>query len=158
MYSETNHKNRTGKLRGGVGLFIGKEFGCSLLTAPAFSSSEYIIINVRWSYQNLNMVSIYRTSNAGCSVFPDEFMSFIGLVTPLSSQTVILGDFNIHIETNANNILILETILDSCNVTQHMAFATHIHGHTLDYILTSSDFCGIDGIMQPGLCQRSLTS
>lgn len=136
MYSETNHKNRTGKLGGGVGLFIGKEFGCSLLTAPAFSSSEYIIINVRWSYQNLNMVSIYRTSNASCSVFPDEFMSFIGLVTPLSSQTVILGDFNIHIETNANNILILETILDSCNVTHNTWLSQPIFMGTL--LITSS--------------------
>lgn len=46
MYFEINYKNCIGKFGGGVGLFIGKEFGCLLLIVFVFSFFEYIIINV----------------------------------------------------------------------------------------------------------------
>ena len=52
-----------------------------------------------------------------------------------NSSFIICGDFNIH-TTSRDSVNFLNT-LDSCNITQHVHSATHLHGHTLDLILTS---------------------
>ena len=54
-----------------------------------------------------------------------------------NSSFVICGDFNIHIDTMSRESVNFLNTLDSCNITQHVHSATHLHGHTLDLILTS---------------------
>ena len=84
-------------------------------------------------------------------LFLDEFMSFSGFISSLPSQTIISGDFNIHFDTVCSSSCNFKSMLDSCNLVQHIDFPTHIHGHTLDFLITSSDFtvdnvCSMDCI------------
>ena len=45
-------------------------------------------------------------------------------------------DFNIHVHTDSYK---LESLLESCNLTQSVNDPTHLHGHILDLILSASD-------------------
>ena len=91
----------------------------------------------------INFTSIYRPPDSVISVFLDGFMSFYGLFSSWSSPTLICGDCNIHLDTDISSSLNFKSILDSCNLVQHIDFPTHIHGDTLDCLITPSDFTGI---------------
>jgi len=94
----------------------------------------------------INFASIYRSPGSGISVFLVEFMSFYGFLSSLSSPTLICGDFNIHLDTDTVSSLNFKSMLDSCSLVQHIDFPTHIHGDTLDCLITPSDFTDIDNI------------
>ena len=51
----------------------------------------------------------------------------------------IYGDFNIHVDVPCTDSYKLESLLESCNLTQSVNNATHLHSHILDLILSPSD-------------------
>ena len=51
----------------------------------------------------------------------------------------IYGDFNIHVDEPCTDSYKLESLLESCNLTQSVNNITHLHGHILDLILSPSD-------------------
>ena len=52
---------------------------------------------------------------------------------------MIIGDFNFHLETTGSNSKTFHSLTDSFDLTQKVNFPTHIHGHTLDQVLTKSN-------------------
>ena len=52
---------------------------------------------------------------------------------------MIIGDFNFHLETTCSNSKTFHSFIDSFDLTQKVNFPTHIHGHTLDQVLTKSN-------------------
>ncbi len=48
---------------------------------------------------------------------------------------LLLGDFNIHIDTDTVHALEFMSVLDCFNLQQHIDFPTHVHGHTQVLIL-----------------------
>ncbi|KAI2647462.1 hypothetical protein H4Q32_023878 [Labeo rohita] len=67
-----------------------------------------------------------------------DFAGFIAYLSTLSSNIILLGDFNIHMD-NPNLPLTKDFIscLDSFGFLQHITFPTHSKGHTLDLICCS---------------------
>ena len=61
----------------------------------------------------------------------------VEFLSSTNSSFIICGDFSIHIDTTSRDSVNFLNTLDSCNITQHVHSATHLHGHTLDLILTS---------------------
>ena len=54
-----------------------------------------------------------------------------------TEPVLICGDFNIHVDNQANpNTVALFDLLDSMGLEQHVGVPTQIHGHTLDLIIT----------------------
>ncbi|CAG2199519.1 unnamed protein product [Mytilus edulis] len=47
-----------------------------------------------------------------------------------------MGDFNLHIEENSNAISEFNNSLDALGLIQHVDFPTHIHGRSLDLVIT----------------------
>ena len=70
-------------------------------------------------------------------MFQSFFYTLIEFLSSTNSSFIICGDFNIHIDTTSRECVNFLNILDSCNITQHVRSDTHLHGHTLDLILTS---------------------
>jgi len=134
------------KLGGGVGFLIEKSFDCTVVSSPGFNSFEHIVVNVKWLGHCLNFVSVYRPPNLSCSDFCDDFVSFIGFTSTLSSPTIISGDFNIHVDTSSSNSKCFKSMLDTCNLVQHIDFPTHIHGHILDLLITPTNFTGLSNL------------
>ena len=138
------HEPRKGKIGGGVGFLVKDSLRCSTVASPSFSSFEHIVVAVQSGNHTLNFASIYRPPGSGISAFLDDFMSFYGFITTLPSQTILCGDFNIHYDTASPSSLNFKSVLDSCNLVQHVDFPTHIHGHILDCLITPSDYKGVD--------------
>ena len=71
--------------------------------------------------------------------FLDEFMSFVCFLSSVDCNYFICIDFNIHVGVPCTDSYKLESLLESCNLTQSVNNTTHLHGHILDLILSPSD-------------------
>ena len=71
--------------------------------------------------------------------FLDEFMSFVCFLSSVDCNYFICSDFNIHVDVPCTVSCKLESLLESCNLTQSVNNTTHLHGHTLDLILSPND-------------------
>ena len=52
---------------------------------------------------------------------------------------MIISDFNFHLEPTSSNSKTFNSLIDSFDLTQKVNSPTHIHGHTLDLLLTKSN-------------------
>ena len=66
-------------------------------------------------------------------------MSFVCFLSSVDCNYFICGDFNIHVDVPCTDSYKLESLLESCNLTQSVNNITHLHGHILDLILSPSD-------------------
>jgi len=74
------------------------------------------------------------------SDFLREFDLFIDFVNTMSSKTIIVGDFNLHVDTpSRTDVSHFLTTLDNAGFHQHVSGPTHKHGHTLDLVLSRLD-------------------
>ena len=99
---------------------------------------QIIVISVSVSCETLLIASIYHPSGPCTSIFLDEYMSFVCFLSSVDCNYFISGDFNIHNVTCADSYK-LESLLESCNLTQSVNNTTHLQGHILDLIVSPSD-------------------
>ena len=58
-------------------------------------------------------------------------------VVMTNEPLVLLGDFNIHVDVPTDmDAIQFRDLLDSMGLQQHVKQPTHIHGHTLDLLIT----------------------
>ena len=131
---------RVGRTGGGVGLFVSGQFTYKefqIPTRPSFEAMCGIISN---GNINLSVLNIYRPFPNGVNVnaFFIEIQDILSHLASLPHDLVILGDFNLHVDVDSNHTRQFVDILSSFNLSQHVDFPTHIHGHSLDLIITSS--------------------
>ena len=83
----------------------------------------------------ITLLLIYRPPNNDYNTF---FTDFTELVHGYStfSNLIILGDFNFHFDSVLNHHLSFKRLCTELNLTKHVNFPAHSHGHTLDIILT----------------------
>ena len=89
--------------------------------------------------RTLLLASIYHPPGPCSSYFLDEFMSFVCFLSSVDGNYFICGDFNIHVDIPCTDSYKLESLLESCNLTQSVNNTTHLHGHILDLILSPND-------------------
>ena len=88
---------------------------------------------------NLNPVVLVYCPPKSNSSFIAEFFNFITSVSPTLSNILILGDFNLHVDSPKCSMAAdFLSYLDSLNRTQHVHGPTHNRGHTLDLIITGN--------------------
>ena len=59
---------------------------------------------------------------------------------------LIIGDFNLYLETTGSNSKTFHSLIDSFDLIQRVNFPTHIHGYTLDLVLTKSNSDNISNV------------
>ena len=94
--------------------------------------------------RSLLLASIYRPPGSGTCNFQEEFMLFVGFLSSIISSYYICGDFNIHVNVPVGDGYKFMTFLDSCDLKQLVNQPTHLHGHILDLILSTSDQDTVD--------------
>ena len=77
--------------------------------------------------------------NGKTSCISKDFLHFCGFLSSLTSSFIICGDFNVHVDTDCIDQRKFLNLLDTSNLAQNVNKATHLHGHTLDLILSPSD-------------------
>ena len=104
---------------------------------PTFTYFECLVVSIGSNAHSTLVACVYHPPGSCSNPFYVEFYTLVEFLSSTNSSFIICGDFNIHIDTTARDSVIFLNILDSCNITQHVHSATHLHGHTLDLILTS---------------------
>lgn len=110
----------------------------SCIKKSSFEVSEWLV-DVRST--RLRIVIIYRlpfspVHPVSISTFFAEFSDYLESVM-CNEPLVLLGDFNIHVDVPTDmDAIQFRDLLDSMGLQQHVKQPTHIHGHTLDLLIT----------------------
>ncbi|KAL0153382.1 hypothetical protein M9458_051301 [Cirrhinus mrigala] len=94
----------------------------------------------------ITVILIYRPPKQQNHFF-SELSELLTLACASSTQVILLGDFNIHVDTPCFNSTQLKAVLDCFDLNQNVNFPTHTRGHTLDLVCTS----GLNNISISGL-------
>ena len=114
---------------GGVGFFVNHNIHFKIVGSPAFV-----------------IACVYRPPGSCSDAFCDEFFSLFEYLSSLSQNFLICGNFNIHVDTISKDSEKFLNCLESCNINQHVHKPTHLHGHTLDLILTPNDSSAVSNV------------
>ena len=104
---------------------------------PTFTYFECLVVSIGSNAHSTLVACVYRSPGSCSNPFYDEFYTLVEFLSSTNTSFIICGDFNIHIDTTSRDSVNFLNTLDSCNITQHVHSATHLHGHTLNLILTS---------------------
>ena len=140
------HKPRIHGRGGGVGFFINKAIQFRSVDTPTFSSFENVSIAIGSAAQQLVLTCVYRPPGSCSESFLDQFLNLLEYLSSVSPSFLICGDFNIHVDTSSNDSIKFQNCLESCNITQNVQTATHLHGHILDLVLTPTDASAISNV------------
>jgi hypothetical protein len=84
---------------------------------------------------HIDLSVVYRPPSSNIGQFIDEFACFLEGVVTSCGKVLIVGDFNIHVESKENSASQrFLALLDHFDLQQHVRGPTHIEGHTLDLI------------------------
>ena len=144
------HTNRENKRGGGVGFFIKSALDFKTIHSPEFSSHENHTVCLTLDGRRLFLGVIYWPPAPSVVQFFEDFLSYVGFLSSLSSSFVICGDFNLHVDIMSPTVSEFKSVIDSCCLYQHIDFPTHLHGHTLDLLMAPSEFSAISDVKGSG--------
>src|SRR5271170_3988548 len=151
-YSIMHHPRAEGR-GGGIALIYRSFLKVSVISLPTYSSFESLCVNFSVSNFSCSLLTVYRPPSFSKYTFISEFSSILEKLASTSSELLITGDFNYHIDcTSDPTVSQLLSLLDAFDLTQLITFPTHSSGHTLDLFITrhsSTIISEIDSIISP---------
>ena len=143
------HLPRDHRSGGGIGMICRQDMKPQISEQnSSFSSFEHCEWILTIGSDKLLVAVIYRPpysekNKNSVNTFMEEFSCYMESIITTPHKLLIGGDFNLHIENKSSpdTIKFLD-FLDHQNLTNHVNFATHEKGHTLDLLITRSS----DGI------------
>ncbi|KAG7498680.1 hypothetical protein JOB18_017353 [Solea senegalensis] len=122
---------------GGIAVIYHNRLKLRPISIPLTSSFEHLVFRLPGS-RSLLIAIIYRPPQ-NCSSFLSDFTDFYTQLSSISPCILLLGDFNIHIDTPSSKFTpdFLD-ILHCLDLTQHINSPTHSHGHILDLVCSSA--------------------
>ena len=85
---------------GGVGLFVSTAFKFTPINLPSLSSFECISGKLECGRACLNILNIYRPPGPASSFF-NELQDLLVYLASLPHDLVLMGDFNLHLESSS---------------------------------------------------------
>ena len=102
-------------------------------------------------FQNMlvNLCVIYRPPDTSISSFCDDLMDYQERNVTSPGKMIIVGDVNVHTnkEQHPDTALFQET-LDGLGLRDHVDFATHCFGNSLDALITSQGDPMVNTVVQ----------
>ena len=137
---------RKGKKRGGGLLLIYKSsFKLTSSKDTGIPHCENRLWSLSTSKYNLFVLGIYHPPQSSKdqvpdSIFSDTLTDKLSLLLPETTNLIILGDFNIHVnDVSDDTAITFIDAMESIGLYQHVQSATHIAGNTLDLIFSEPD-------------------
>ena len=128
------------KSGGGVAVIYRSFLKASIIQTHTCLSFETIGLKFTIANSNFNLYTIYRPPSSSNALFLNEFSTMLEDIISHPSEIIFFGDFNIHVDTPTSyNTAPFLNLLDTYHLSQHIHFPTHIHGHTLDLLITRSE-------------------
>ena len=120
---------------GGLAAVFKQQFSCSSVALGIFNTFEVHMFRIGKSNPFYSIL-IYRVPGPN-NGFLTEFAEFLSSLVVNYSPLLITGDFNIHVDVEANKFAAdFIHLTESFNLRQHVTGPTHTHGHTLDLVFT----------------------
>ena len=79
------------------------------------------------------------------ATFLNEFANYIEMKVLCREELLLLGDFNTRVDAIDDDATKFSDLLESLGLVQHVEHATHVHGHTLDLIISRKSDTTING-------------
>ena len=137
-YSIINSPRLHGK-GGGLAIIYRSCLKIKKITTAEYPTFEALCVQLTISSFSYNILTIYRPPSSSKSQFLSDFSSLLEDLVPSSSELIITGDFNFHVDNpSCPSVFPFLTLLETFNLTQHVSFPTHVSGHTLDLLITKS--------------------
>ena len=97
--------------------------------------------NIRVATKQLSLHIVYRVLNSSIISFRNELLDYYEeQYTKLKGKIILLGDFNIHVDTKDDtDTLSFTDFLDAMNIKNHIEFPTHKHQYTIGLILSDRE-------------------
>ena len=95
----------------------------------------------------VRLIVLYRPPSSNVSLFFDEFANYLAHIVAASGYLLIVGDFNLHVDSQNNAGRRFTGLLHSFNLQQHVNVSTHKNGHTLDLVITREDQTFINNLL-----------
>src|SRR6218665_2894951 len=137
--------SKSAEISGGGSAFLVREPAIVLNSSRhTFKSFECSSITLQLASYILTVFNIYRPPTSSnysqkSSVFLHEFASLLSLAATTPNEFVLVGDFNVHVDTPSDTLPpSFLNLLSSVTLVQHVNFPTHIENHTLDLLITST--------------------
>ena len=131
---------------GGLGFFVKDGLDASVVSTKTCSTFENFLIKISLNKESFYFLSIYRPPSSSTSTFFEHFQSLLEDIHLTTENLAIISDFNLHLETTCSNSKTFHSLINSSDLIQKVNFPTHIHGHTLDQVLTKSNNDNISNV------------
>ncbi len=129
-------KARTTGRGGGLAIIYRQKVELYPLPLPILSSFECFAFKCKPPFP-MTILLIYRPPKLN-SVFISEIHDLLTTLCSTTGNILILGDFNIHIDTPSCNFAVeFLQLLDCLDLQQHIDVPTHSRGHTLDLVISN---------------------
>ena len=134
--------NRQHKRGGGVALIYKKDITFKdeqLTSIDRFSQFELLDCCIKINKISTRVVVVYRppiVGNIQYEEFAREWSLYLERFIEVQEELLIVGDFNIHVDTVNSLSDSFTNILDANCLKQHVDQPTHRKGHTLDLVIT----------------------
>ena len=129
-----------------MGVFISDALSFKPFSIPAQSSFEAICGTVTSGKSRFMLLNLYRPPGPD-GAFLNDLEEILATLVLSSQDLVITGDFNLHIDVSSHRTDQFLEVLSSFDLQQHVKFPTHIHGHSLDLLISSAS-CSFSSVFQ----------
>ncbi len=121
---------------GGLVIIHTQNLELSALPLPTLSSFECLAFKCKSPFP-ITILLIYRPPKQN-SVFISDLHDLLTTLCTISTNIIILGDFNIHVDTPSCHFAAeFLQLLDCLNLQQHVDVPTHFRGHILDLVISN---------------------
>ena len=134
-----HHVPRSHTTGGGVGVVLKNNIKAEIQPREPYRSFEHLQLELKSSKWFLRLIVLYRPPSSSVSLFYDEFPNYLAHVATAPGYLLIVGDFNLHVDSQNYAGRQFTSFLHSFNLHQHVNGSTHINGHTLDLVITREE-------------------
>lgn len=118
----------------------------SPVVIPRFNSFECLVLSVSVPISTV-IATVYRPPKTA-EHFLTEFADFLYMLCLKFERTLILGDFNIHMDKKDSAMTKdFVSLLECFDLKQHVDCSTRIKGQTLDLVISNGSFLSQFSVM-----------
>ena len=127
---------------GGLAVVYCRTIACQKKTLDVdVATFEYLFCHATTANHHFVLLGVYRPGSQVMTLaFFDELSAVFECIATYRCPVVVCGDFNVHIDRNDDpHAVRLVQLLQSFDCVQHVAEPTHVAGHMLDLVITTTD-------------------